>query len=69
MGDSTIVIASNGKRVRINSGDVIRFQYPVDGHETGVFKYSNGEYCMIELTLISAGRPVLIERYRSEIIV
>ena len=69
MRDSTIVIASNGKCVRINVGDVIRFRYPVEGDETGVLKSVNGESCMIELSLVEAGRPVLIERYRNEIII
>jgi hypothetical protein len=70
MRESTLVTASNGERVRVHSGDIIRFQYPVAGHETGIFKSCDGEYCLIQLTLLDDhGEPVVIERYRSEIIV
>ena len=69
MNDSTIVIASNGERVRIKSGDIVRFKCSVAGHETGSFLSADGEYVFIQLGLVESGRPVVIERFRSEIIV
>ena len=69
MSDYAYVVASNGERIRIESGDIVRFSYPVAEHETGSFLYADGEYCYIQLSLEEAGRPIVIERYRSEIIV
>ena len=69
MNDYVTVVASNGERIRIESGNIVRFRYPVAEHETGSFLYANGEYCSIQLSLEEAGRPIVIERYRSEIIV
>jgi hypothetical protein len=69
MRDSTLVTASNGELVRINTGDVVRFSYPLEDHETGILKSIDGEIVLIELALVDAGRPVVIERYRTEIIV
>ena len=69
MNDYAYVVARSGKLSRVFVGDVVRFRYPVAGHETGVLRSVNGEYCMIELSLVEAGRPVMIERYRNEIII
>ena len=63
------VYGSNGERHRINYGSVVRFKYPVAGHQTGLLLSSNGEYCTIQLELVENGRNVEIERYRSEIII
>ena len=56
----------NSRGVSFNKGDTVRYQWSVDGIDTGIVKQINGSYIYIEAGVDP--HIYVIERYESEIL-